>query len=512
MPSADSEPEKYSIDEMMERLKNQTPSNPEGEGERVTRADGTEAIKVRKRKRRSEQPQKEIVKQSRRSRILQVVAATSLVIIALLASGIAIAYANSPAFRESLLKKITASTGATPEIGTFRMNPRTANAGKLDLTWPKGNFLDQLKTTGLVADIAPSSFFGKTMMGEEVIVSDSSLTLKLPTAGESLAGVPASDGALPIKFNRYRTPKFNVNFKGVNNLSLLKSEASLYPNAVSNRLQFSLNGGKLTLPGWPLLELDRAFMEFRGNEIDLISLSLIDPSGRDGIFEFSGTISPYDLKRPSTLTAEIKNYPIASILGPEFEDILIGNIDSVSSTQSNFYSFYPKKDAEQKLTLSFRKNLGSAFEVSKFPFLFALSQTMQDEWFKRPVFVGEDASATILRENGTTIIGKIDFQNKGRLALRGQIIVAKDKTLSGELKVGIADSMILAMDKSSRLRTLFSQPREGYRWLTVQLSGTAQNPNDDFKDQFLAAQAEKPLQNPESDYKGSTFEELTKPR
>jgi len=512
MPSAEREPEKYSIDEMMERLKNQTPSESENEGERVTRADGTEAIKIRKRKRRSEQPQKEILKQSRRSRILQVVAATFLVISALLASGIAIAYANSPPFRERLLKKISASTGATPEIGTFRMNPRTANAGKLNLVWPKGNFLDQLQTTGIIADIAPSSFFGKAMTGEEVIVSDSYLILKLPTVNEPLSVTPTFDGALPIKFNRYRTPKFRMNFDGITNFSLVKSEASLYPNAVTNRLQFSLNGGTLTLPGWPTLELDRAFMEFRGKEIDLVSLSLVDPSGRDGTFEFSGTISPYDLKRPSTLTAEIRNYPIASILGPEFEDILIGNIDSVSSTQSNFYSFYPKEDSEQKLTLSFRKNLGSVFEISKFPFLFALSQTMQDEWFKRPEFVGEDASATILRENGGTSIEKIDFQNKGRLALRGQINVAKDKTLSGEFEVGIADSMILAMGKNSRLRTLFGPSREGYRWLTVQLSGTAQNPNDDFKDQFLAAPAEEPQQKSESDYKGSTFEELTKPR
>ena len=514
MPSAESEPEKYSIDEMMERLKNKTSSESESEsgGERVTRADGTEAIKIRKRKRRSEQPQKEILKQSRRARIFQVIAATSLIILALLASGIAIAYANSPPFRESLLKKISASTGATPEIGTFRMNPRTANAGKLELVWPKGNLLDKLLTTRINADIAPSSFFGKAMTGEEVTVSDTTLTLKLPTLNEPLSVAAPSDGPLPISFHRYRTPKFSLNFSNNRSIFLTKSEASFYPNPVTKRLQFSLNGGSLNLPGWPKIELDRAFMEFRGKEIDVVSLSLMDPSGRDGIFEFSGTISPYEMERPSTLTAEFRNFPIAGILGPDFESLLIGNIDSVSSTQSNFYTFYPKAEADQKLTLSFRKNLGSVFEISKFPFLFALSQTLQDEWFKNPLFLGEDATATIVRENGATTIENIDFQNKGRMALRGRITLTKEKTLSGELEVGIAESMILAADNFPRLRTLFGPSQEAYRWLPIRISGTVQNPKDDFKDQLIASPVPKPQETPESEFKGSTFEELTKPR
>ena len=48
-----SEPEKYSIDEMIDRLKNPPDEEPIEKGELVTRADGSQAIRVRKRKRRS---------------------------------------------------------------------------------------------------------------------------------------------------------------------------------------------------------------------------------------------------------------------------------------------------------------------------------------------------------------------------------------------------------------------------------------------------------------------------
>ena len=50
MPPAPSDPEKYSIDEMMERLKGQPADDPATAGELVTRADGSQALRVRKRK------------------------------------------------------------------------------------------------------------------------------------------------------------------------------------------------------------------------------------------------------------------------------------------------------------------------------------------------------------------------------------------------------------------------------------------------------------------------------
>ena len=159
MSAAPSEPEKYSIDEMMDRLKDSPSENPE-DGELVTRADGSQAIRVRKRKRRSSQPHKEEVQRTRRARIIQVSAALVLVLVAALAIGGAIAYANSSPFRRSLVRKIEQVSGATIELQLFRMNPQTANAGSFSLAWPDGNVLKSLSMRGLTAEIFPASFFG----------------------------------------------------------------------------------------------------------------------------------------------------------------------------------------------------------------------------------------------------------------------------------------------------------------------------------------------------------------
>ena len=51
MPDNDPEPEKYSIDDMMDRLRTRGGGPRDGEAKLVVREDGTQAYKTRKRKR-----------------------------------------------------------------------------------------------------------------------------------------------------------------------------------------------------------------------------------------------------------------------------------------------------------------------------------------------------------------------------------------------------------------------------------------------------------------------------
>ena len=86
--SAPSEPEKYSIDEMMERLKNRPPRKIRSRTVNwSTRADGSQAIRVRKRKRRSHQPHKEELQNNRRARMIQVSGALILLLLAVVRGG-----------------------------------------------------------------------------------------------------------------------------------------------------------------------------------------------------------------------------------------------------------------------------------------------------------------------------------------------------------------------------------------------------------------------------------------
>ncbi|MEO5917191.1 MAG: hypothetical protein ABIS50_23375 [Luteolibacter sp.] len=513
MSAAPSEPEKYSIDEMMERLKNNISGNLEEDGELVVRADGTQAIRVKKRKRRSDQPHKTERSRTRRSRIFQVSAAMILIILAGLGIAAAVIYANSPPFREGLVRKIVQSTGADTELKMFRMNPQSANATNLALKWPEGNVLSSLSLRGVNAEIFPSSFLGKSMNGEEITVVEGALALHVPQPGQPLRVEPASEDELPIQFKRYRIPKFSLTLGDPSSpvMGLLKSEASFYPTSLNGRPQFNLSQGELWIKGWPMLRLDRSFIEFRDKEVDIVSLRILDGSDSRGTFEISGTVLPYSPDRLSTLSVELKDFQLSGITGPHLGKLFSGRIDTLPTTKSNYLTFYPSQNPTPKLAIAFRCSLTSTIEVSGFPCLFMLSQALEDEWFQRPSFEGDTVGGTLQYEADATKLQDLNLESKGRMALRGHISVAANQALSGNLEVGVADSMVAA-SKTSRMKTLFGPSKEGFRWITLKIGGTASNPTDNFKELFLAPEATPSAESNDPDHKGSTFDELTKPR
>ena len=86
MPNS-SDPERYSIDDMMDRLQTRSPDDDSdsGDGKLVIRADGSKAIRVKRRKRRSRQPKKESEIRKRKVRMIQIIAVIILVASVLIA-------------------------------------------------------------------------------------------------------------------------------------------------------------------------------------------------------------------------------------------------------------------------------------------------------------------------------------------------------------------------------------------------------------------------------------------
>jgi hypothetical protein len=511
MPPVPSEPEKYSIDEMMERLTNSSPGNNE-DGELVIRSDGSQAIRVRKRKRRSSQPLKENHQRTRRARIVQVTAAMILIFLAAIIIGGAIIYANSKPFREDLIRKAEKSSGAAVSLAQFRINPKTANAGTLSLKWPAGNVLESLKLRGLTAEIFPASFLGNAMTGEEISIAEATLALQIPQPGEALRHSPAPGGDLPIRFNRYRTPLFNLTIGNPKTplIRLLKSEGSLNPETTNGRPQISLYKGDIAIAGWPKLRLDRALIEFRGDEADIIGLRALHESDNRGAFELSGTVTPYQTDRTSSLDVRLESFELSGIVGPSLGKIFSGKIDSLPVPTSNFLAFRPSGEAPLTLDLAFRASPNSRIEVLEFPFLVGLAQGLDDPWFQRPVFEG-DAVGRIHREGDVVTLRDLNLESKGRMAMRGEISMALNQTLSGTLQLGVAEAMI-ASAKITRLNAMFGPVKEGFRWITLKISGRASAPVDNFKEIYTSS-AVAPRETPTpDDSEGSSFEDLTRPR
>src|SRR5690349_9775051 len=109
MPPSDTEPENYSIDDMMDRLRSRGEGGSEGDAQLVTREDGTQVYRVKKRKRRSHQPKKEKEQRQKRFRVLQVVLAVGLVILVAAAFFASLVILNSSAYRDSILAKVRSS-------------------------------------------------------------------------------------------------------------------------------------------------------------------------------------------------------------------------------------------------------------------------------------------------------------------------------------------------------------------------------------------------------------------
>jgi hypothetical protein len=69
--------------------------------------------------------------------------------------------------------------------------------------------------------------------------------------------------------------------------------------------------------------------------------------------------------------------------------------------------------------------------------------------------------------------------------------------------------MIATAAQGSRLKALFGPPRDGFCWLSLDISGPVATPVDNFNELFQAASARR---SEEAESTRSTFEDLTKPR
>jgi hypothetical protein len=105
-------------------------------------------------------------------------------------------------------------------------------------------------------------------------------------------------------------------------------------------------------------------------------------------------------------------------------------------------------------------------------------------------------------------IGNLSFEYKERMALKGEVTLERDQTLSGHFKIGVAEHLIQSA-RSRRLGAMFGATNEGFRWLTLDISGTALAPKDNFKELYEAA-ARADNADPKDEI--PSFEELTRPK
>ncbi len=511
MPSDSPEPEKYSISEMMDRLKERSSGDPSS-GELVVRADGSQAIKVRKRKRRSEQVERDSQKRAKRLRAIQLVVFLMLVLTALLVAGGALIYYNGSSYRSKVIERIGAATGAIAEVSQFRVTPLRVNASALTLTWPEHSVIKNLSLNGVSAELHVSSLLGQTLSGDEMTARDGELILSDPTvAGAGLLGEEASER---FRFSRFRTSDMTVILGDGRNpaVTVKQTEISFYPMSVNGRPELRLNKGTVGFgSGFPALNLDRGLFAFSGRQLEVLNLRLENPADARGVIELAGTITPFNKGRTSSLDIKkVENFPIEHLFGQEFGRILSGRIESRDLPNSNFLTFIPGSMESAQLMMAFRGGFSSKLTLSNLPFLNVLARTLDDSGYQRPS-IDSGASGIIRMSSSGYSIEDLRLEAKSRLMLRGSLSVTNGRQLKGRLELGLPANQV-----SNYLRAIdaeFSAPREEMRWIDIEVSGTTAAPEDDFGKRLIS-KTTRPANgaDPSGATPRSQFEEATKPR
>ena len=166
----DSDQRSYSVDEMMEQLKKgDREKRRSEEAELVTRPDGSQVMRVRRRKRRSNQPAKVEERKKRRYGIFVLI---GLIVVALgvgAAVLVLVAKFNSKGFREEFEQSLSSASTAKVGVSDFSVTPFSSQAGAVQFAWSPGGLPKSLTLEKLKGDVRVSSFVGSGLKGHEIV-------------------------------------------------------------------------------------------------------------------------------------------------------------------------------------------------------------------------------------------------------------------------------------------------------------------------------------------------------
>lgn len=475
-----SEPERYDVEAMLKKLaKNSSNSRIK---ETVVRKNGEEAIRVQERRRRTNQGGKKSAQNSNVHVYQIVLLVVCLTVTGLLIGGI-LYYSNSLTFKNSLISKIESETAAKVELSRFRMNPLAARADSLSLKWNENDTFDSAAIRGIEAKIQAKSFLGNTFGGEEFLATNAEARFRVSQTKENIQASGGSKESSFLSFSRYSIATFNLSFGNYG--SLTKTQLSCYPKYTKNeaKTELRLYGGQFQFPQWPPLELERGLVSVRGNRFQINSLRLtppqVDESSNLKSFLNLKSTNPLSLRDESIkLNATLEHLPLATLLGGDLALFLKGNVSTNDKLEKNLLIFDPRTPQNAALNVTVSGDKENKVTFSSFYFLRVLTNVFDNTWYREPKF-GDKNTMQIERIGNLVSIKEIDLIQKHLLGIRGTLNRNVDGSISGKLKIGVPYSNLVDTE-NSQLIEMFSEKKDGFSWVEIEISGTAEKPQDDF--------------------------------
>lgn len=512
MPSTDPEPEKYSIDDMMDRLRSRGEGGRDGEAELVVREDGTQVYRMRKRKRRSHQPKKEKEKRQRQFRVAQVVTGVALVAMAGLVLLGSVVYLNSSAYQNTILSRVRTWTGAEAQLTHFRMSPVSAAAESVNFTWPDHSIFKSLRLNNVRADLRISSIFGRTWKGSEMVAANGGTLVLQKSGGGPVLASPERKGDCPFQF-RYRSPNFTIlmgqpESPAVRLQSTEVSLAVLDPAATTGNLQ--CEGGVLTVAGWGEFGLNFASFQIEPAGVRLATLRLAPTAGSKGEIEI---LNPQQLplaieSGQSEMAMRVDRVPLSTLLGPSFGNLLSATVETPGEGKEGSFLLKGGVVPAVSCRIPFQATATSESSSSLLPLFAILAEEVGEKWYQSPRF-DLGFSGTVIRDRAASGVEDLSMEARGRLMITGRVMADAGGVLDGTFEVGLPNAALA--ESSAAFRRVFQRREGGYAWATVRISGTGRKPVDDLQKQIEQAATTVAPSSGGPDSVEEDFRDLTTP-
>lgn len=479
--------ENYSVDEMMARLKKgerqKRRSSPEpspeeqAQGELVTREDGTQAIKVRRRKRRSKQPPKQSTPQTNpRLKWTLLGSAVGVGVLLVVGTVFIIAKYNGRKFKSKTESNITELSGAMETTLTqLRVTPVSAKANKTEILWGPHAFLKDATFGNIRASIKATSFFSSNWIGEEIVASTGSVRLQTPLASTELntTAIPS-----PYQFGAYRCNQLDLLFGTERNAPAIHDLQVSLRQLENEKHQIVFHNGTMKVDNWPEMKLSSGIVTINSQSADIEAL-LEARDSHNGELTIKGNIKK-SIATPATLNVRAKNYPIQEILGPDMGRLLQGEIQSDSGSFS--YDYQKPIDKSLSFILPFNS---TELKLEGLPMLKDLNKLIGDTAYVRPSLYR--CQGTIMRTSDGLSLTDLKLPNNNLLTIDGNIYVDAKGQLSGKLSVGVPQSTF-----DEDVPAPFTGPTSGFYHAEVTLSGTVRTPSDNLHSQLMAGRKNSP--------------------
>ena len=465
MSKDSSEKKTYSVDEMMDRLRDGD-REKRSEGELVTREDGSQVLRVKKRRRRTKQKKEEARKRQKRVKIIRALAIVTIPLVLGLGVLFLLAKYHSSDFAERVSATVWEKSGADSKISSLSPAGSKVTAKSLSLSWPDGNALEQLKMAELSGDLDIVSFATGRLRGEE-LNAEKGFLLVSGREGRKVAKPKGEPGDLP-GFKRYSCDFFSFCFGNTKSpFRLDATKARFVPNEYSKQLY--LTGGELSAGSWGVVPLKRGTLEFLNNTIRVLSLRFEEEERElvlSGALDLSDSIH--------SLSVEVESGTVGSLGGFGLEALISSEVDGATGT----LVFRPWSIESHEMTLSCQPKF---LKIVDFPFLKTLESLYINDNFDKLEFEMESDFEVVRGSEGVKVVG-LDLREVGVLAVKGDVAITGER-LGGTLKVGVPEFKRVAL--TSRQQKAFFEKgtlQGGFYWYEVELGGTVSSPEDSFRD------------------------------